>query len=83
MRASDARPYGIACTSDETVGATIGRPPLPWRQCALGFYQYIYCVSSVTILPTKPLQSVTVLAHLITLPICVAYCPYGVVGTAD
>ena len=28
MRASNARPYGIACTSDENVGATIGRPLL-------------------------------------------------------
>ena len=28
MRASSARPYGIACTADENVGATIGRPLL-------------------------------------------------------
>ena len=28
MRASNARPYGIACTSDDNVGATIGRPLL-------------------------------------------------------
>ena len=28
MRASDARPYGVDCTSDENVGATIGRPLL-------------------------------------------------------
>ena len=28
MRASDARPYGVDCASDENVGATIGRPLL-------------------------------------------------------
>ena len=28
MRASNARPYGVDCTSYETVGATIGRPLL-------------------------------------------------------
>ncbi len=27
-RASNARPYGVACTSDKNVGATIGRPLL-------------------------------------------------------
>ena len=35
MRASNARPYGVDCTSDENVGATIGRPLLPQGQFAL------------------------------------------------
>ena len=54
MRASNARPYGVDCTSDDNVGATIGRPLLRLNR-----------------------KSVTVPAHLITLPMCVANCPYG------
>ena len=44
MRASNARPYGIACTSDEDVGATIGRPLLAAGAMRLEIVEYIYSV---------------------------------------
>ena len=36
MRATNGRPYGVDCTSDENVGASIGRPPLAVEAIRLG-----------------------------------------------